>query len=88
MDMSVRYRMTMIAALALMLTLSFAMQSVSQDSCADSGICGEGITYDLTDGTLTITYVEGTGVMDDYSNDSPWFEDRGSITSIDASSRG
>lgn len=88
MDMSVRYRMTMIAALALMLTLSFAMQSVSQDSCADSSICREGITYDLTDGTLTITYVEGTGVMDDYSNDSPWFEDRGSITSIDASSRG
>ena len=37
---------------------------VSDDSFATSGSCGEEVTYDLTDGVLTIS---GTGAMDDFS---------------------
>lgn len=50
---------------------------------AENGTCGESLTWDLTDGTLTIS---GTGAMDDYSSAygkpvAPWFDSRESITS-------
>nr|MCR5819437.1 leucine-rich repeat domain-containing protein [Bacteroidaceae bacterium] len=46
--------------------------------------CGDGLTWDLTDGVLTITYDgEGTGVMNDYTTGTaPWYENRADITSI------
>ena len=48
---------------------------------AESGTCGDNLTWDLTDGVLTIS---GTGAMDDYNNSMnvPWYNYRSSITSI------
>ncbi|GAB6011907.1 leucine-rich repeat domain-containing protein [Viscerimonas tarda] len=54
-------------------------------ACAQSGTCGENLTwtFDSTTGTLTIS---GTGAMTDYSDNShaPWFFSfRSSITNVD-----
>ena len=50
---------------------------------AQSGTCGTNLTWDLTDGVLTIS---GTGAMTDYStsysNGTPWYSSRTSITSV------
>ena len=48
---------------------------------AESGICGPNLTWNLTDGVLTIS---GTGNMTNYSSASnvPWYLMRNSITSI------
>ena len=48
---------------------------------AESGTCGENLTWDLTDGVLTIS---GTGAMTDflYSSSVPWYSLRSSITSL------
>lgn len=47
---------------------------------ADSGSCGENVTWSYADGVLTIS---GTGAMDDYKNaDRPWEELRSEITTI------
>ena len=45
---------------------------------AASGICGDNLTWDLTDGVLTIS---GTGAMFDYT-DGPQWEDHQDITSV------
>ncbi|MCR5044941.1 MAG: leucine-rich repeat domain-containing protein, partial [Bacteroidaceae bacterium] len=47
-------------------------------------VCGDGLTWDLTDGVLTISKTgEGTGAMNDYtSGTTPWYADRASITSV------
>ncbi|MBR1878242.1 MAG: leucine-rich repeat domain-containing protein [Paludibacteraceae bacterium] len=48
---------------------------------AESGTCGDNLTWDLTDGVLTIS---GTGAMTDWSNSGlvPWDSLRDSITSV------
>ncbi|MBQ2541095.1 MAG: leucine-rich repeat domain-containing protein, partial [Paludibacteraceae bacterium] len=48
---------------------------------AESGTCGENLTWDLTGGVLTIS---GTGTMTDYtySDHAPWYDNRSSITSV------
>ena len=47
---------------------------------AESGKCGENLTWDLTDGVLTIS---GRGAMDDFDWDStPWYDYSLSITSV------
>lgn len=56
------------------------MQSTSEEEI--SGICGENLTWKLTEENELI--VEGTGAMTDYANeaDVPWYEYRESITVI------
>ena len=47
---------------------------------AESGTCGENLTWDLTDGTLTIS---GTGTMNDYGwYSTPWYSNRANISSV------
>lgn len=48
---------------------------------AESGTCGDNLTWDLTDGVLTIS---GTGAMTDYANvsDVPWYNYIGGITNV------
>jgi len=47
---------------------------------AASGTCGENLTWDLTDGVLTIS---GTGEMNTYAKgNAPWYSSRSSITSV------
>ncbi len=48
---------------------------------AESGTCGEKLTWNLTDGVLTIS---GTGAMTDYNyfTNAPWYDYRSSITSV------
>ncbi len=47
---------------------------------AESGKCGPNLTWDLTDGVLTIS---GTGAMDDYSQiNAPWYSSQSSIKSV------
>jgi len=47
-------------------------------------LCGDGVTWNLTDGVLTISKTgEGTGAMTNYSRGgAPWYANRESITSI------
>ncbi|SDB52958.1 hypothetical protein SAMN02910263_02670, partial [Butyrivibrio sp. INlla16] len=46
-----------------------------------SGTCGEGLTWTLENGTLTIS---GTGKMTDYvgGNHAPWYNDRNNINKV------
>ena len=47
---------------------------------ADEQKCGDNVTWDLTDGTLTIS---GTGAMYDYEDGtSPWYNKRSDITEV------
>ena len=47
---------------------------------AESGTCGKNLTWDLTDGVLTIS---GTGVMTDFEyQGTPWYSYRENITSV------
>ena len=48
---------------------------------ASSGTCGENLTWDLTDGVLTIS---GTGAMTNYSTSprAPWYTNASSITTV------
>lgn len=68
-----RTAVSMFAA-AIMLTslLTVILLGISDESSADSGSCGDGLTYTFDDHILTITYDGvGTGVMSDYI---PWCE--------------
>ena len=48
---------------------------------AQSGTCGDNLTWNLSDGVLTI---DGTGAMTSFSSNSsvPWYSYRGSITEV------
>ena len=63
--------------LFFMLTMALSIGFAS----AESGTCGENLTWDLTNGILTIS---GTGKMTDYTNYSsvPWYSSRESIITI------
>lgn len=64
-------------------TLFLALAASIGTMFAESGTCGDNLTWDLTDGVLTIS---GTGAMTDLAennyNDAPWYSYRESITSI------
>ena len=64
-----------------LLTLLIALIASVGTLFAESGTCGENLTWDLTGGVLTIS---GTGAMTDYtfSDPAPWFGSRSSITSV------
>ncbi len=57
---------------------------VSSTMAWADGSCGDGVTWSLTDGALTISKTgEGTGAMADYGyRGAPWYESIESITSI------
>ncbi len=47
---------------------------------AESGSCGDNVTWDLTDGTLTIS---GSGAMTNYTTGgAPWYSSRGDIEQV------
>jgi hypothetical protein len=48
---------------------------------AQSGTCGENLTWTLSSDEKTLT-ISGTGAMEDYSEPSPWFSYRSSITTV------
>jgi hypothetical protein len=48
-------------------------------SAAESGTCGEGITWVYENGTLTIS---GSGEMADCSGGAPWAAHKDSITTV------
>ena len=62
-------------------TLLLAVAASVGTMFAESGTCGENLTWDLTDGVLTIS---GTGAMKDYDDNSksPWYNNNSSITSV------
>ena len=66
-------------ALLLSLTLMLAYAPAAQ--AAESGTCGENLTWALSDGTLTI---EGSGAMTDFpeSTMAPWYSLRGEIRKV------
>lgn len=64
-------------------TLLFAVVAITSSLFAKNGTCGKNLTWDLTDGVLTIS---GFGDMTNYDNDdkhrSPWFSERQAITKL------
>ena len=63
-----------------------AIEKLPEEENPNSGKCGDNLTWDLTDGVLTIS---GTGEMEHYSYDwstltgtAPWFELREEITAV------
>ena len=70
--------------LAVVMSLALLIAAVPMSPAtaeAVSGKCGEALTWELADGTLTIS---GTGAMDDYSSVdlAPWYAYAGDITQI------
>ena len=65
--------LTVCLFLCLVLGLALPAQA------AESGTCGEGVTWVYEDGTLTIS---GTGAMDDFTGGAPWAAYKGSITTL------
>ena len=62
-----------------LIILLFAIVA-SGSAFAESGTCGKNLTWDLTDGVLTIS---GTGAMRDFDyNGSPWYSYRTKIKTI------
>lgn len=74
---------TLLVLLALVLSLSCMLFTVSADETVASGTCGSNLTWVLTDdGTLTVS---GSGAMYDYSyypDEAPWDDYRSSITKV------
>ena len=64
-----------------LLTFILALAASIGPFFAESGTCGANLTWDLTDGVLTIS---GTGPMTDYTYDTyaPWYNYKSSITSV------
>ena len=66
-----------------LLTLLLAVAASIGTMFAESGWCGDNLTWELTDGVLTIS---GTGAMTDYSSSSSsraqWYSNRSSIKSV------
>ena len=60
---------------------SAAASSVAASTAAATNSCGEGVTWALADGTLTIS---GTGRMTDYNSNSPapWADQADQITAV------
>ena len=62
-------------------TLLLALMASVGTMFAQSGTCGDNVTWNLTDGVLTIS---GTGAMMDYADatNTPWYEHKNSINSV------
>ena len=66
-------------------TLFLALAASVGTILAESGTCGENLTWDLTNGVLTIS---GTGEMENYhiyydvAPESPWYNYRNSINTV------
>ena len=62
-------------------TLLLAVAASVGTMFAESGTCGENLTWDLTNGVLTIS---GFGAMNDYSYGSnvPWYDNRENISQV------
>lgn len=68
--------------IALLLAILLAIGPfVPTAAAADSGSCGDNLTWAISDGTLTI---QGTGEMNifPYENSVPWYDSRSSIRSV------
>lgn len=70
----------------LLLTILFCMVGIKAGA-EESGSCGDGVTWTLSGGTLTISYSgSGTGAMDDYiydlANKQPWRSSMESIRTV------
>ena len=55
------------------------------EGSAPANSCGDGLTWELKNGELTISYTgTGTGVMDNYASasDAPWYSHKDDITSV------
>ncbi len=63
------------------LLLSAMILSMSLSLFAQSGTCGDNLTWNLSDGTLTIS---GTGAMTNYtlSSNAPWYSYKSSISTV------
>ena len=68
--------------LALLMVLTLLPTTAWAEDAVTSGSCGTNVTWELTNGVLTIS---GDGAMEDYSNTSPapWDAIRDTITAID-----
>ena len=53
--------------------------TISEPEPVNSGTCGDGVTWALNEGVLTIS---GTGAMYDFDESAPWDSQAGSITSL------
>ena len=63
-----------------LITLFFALFASAGTLFAQSGTCGDNLTWTLSNGTLTIS---GTGSMKSYNSFfSPWYDYRSSITNV------
>ena len=60
-------------------TLFLALAVSAGTLFAESGTCGDNLTWDLTDGVLTIS---GTGEMTYSGIEAPWSNLKSSITSV------
>ena len=61
-------------------TLLLAVAASVGTMFAESGTCGENLTWDLTNGVLTIS---GTGAMNDYSyGGAPWYDNCENISQV------
>ncbi|MBR4692862.1 MAG: leucine-rich repeat protein, partial [Oscillospiraceae bacterium] len=66
--------------LAMLICLLFLVPVLWTDAGAASGTCGENLTWNLTNGTLTIS---GRGEMTDFDREgAPWYRSRTSIRQI------
>ena len=63
-------------------TLFIALTISTSALFAESGTCGENATWNLTDSVLTIS---GTGLINDYSSNAPWYNVRQKIKSVNIS---
>ena len=58
---------------------------VTVTDAAPANVCGDGLTWELNNGELVISYTgTGTGVMDNYASasDAPWYSYKNDITSV------
>lgn len=68
--------------MALLLSLLLILTCVPLVQAAESGTCGDNLTWTLSAGTLTIS---GSGKMDDFPEDTmaPWYEFRGDVIRLE-----
>jgi hypothetical protein len=79
-QLNIRRSVALILATLLLAALSVPFLSIPV-SAAESGTCGDGLSWSLSAGTLTIS---GKGDMTEFTelNMAPWFEQRDRITRV------
>ena len=71
--------LTVLCVLCTTIPAAFATETEATNVSREPGYCGENMTWELTDGVLTIS---GDGMMDDFPENAPWAERRDEIVSI------